>query len=45
MPRWYYNWFMKKAEPSRGICCCGCTNQAQALYELAIFIIFKKDIS
>lgn len=36
---------MRKAEPSMGICLCGCTPIWRAHYELAVFIIFKKDLT
>lgn len=41
----WYRIFMKLAEPSRGICLCGCTPWWRAHYELAMFVIFKKDLS
>ncbi len=41
----YYSWFMKKAEPSRGICLCGCTPFWRAQWELFVFLVFKKDLS
>lgn len=43
IPNWYYAWFMKQAEKSSSICLCGCTPIWRALYELAMFKLFKKD--
>jgi len=36
---------MKLAEPSRGICLCGCTPFWEAHWELFVYIVFKKDLT
>lgn len=41
----HYAWFMRKAEKSKGICLCGCTGWWRAHWELAIFLLFNKDLT